>query len=126
MSAIISESKKVEKVWGSEEWVVNNDKYCMKHLTLKKGMRCSLHYHKEKDETFVIFSGLVYMEIEDERNAIEGYTMMPGDRVRIKPNTAHRFSGLKNSLIIEVSTHHEDEDSYRRDKSGAFDPESIK
>jgi hypothetical protein len=33
----------------------------------------------------------------------------------------HRFSGLEDSEIIEFSTHHEDEDSYRQERSGPFD-----
>lgn len=122
---ITNVSKKVEKVWGSEEWIVNNEKYCMKHLNLKENMRCSLHYHKEKDETFIIFSGKVYMEIEDERKVMEGFVMLPGDKVRLKPGTPHRFSGLQSSLIVEVSTHHDEADSYRGEKSGKFNPEGI-
>ena len=36
----------VEKVWGHEEWIANNDKYCGKKLVVKKGFRCSMHHHK--------------------------------------------------------------------------------
>ena len=46
----------VDKVWGREEWIVNNEKYCGKKLILKKGYSCSMHHHKIKDETFYILS----------------------------------------------------------------------
>jgi mannose-6-phosphate isomerase-like protein (cupin superfamily) len=105
----------VEKVWGSEEWIVNRD-YCGKILNLKKGFRCSIHYHKNKDETFYILSGKVLMEVDGERKI-----MKPGEVQLIEPNQKHRFTGLEDSKIIEFSTHHEDEDSYRDEVSGEVD-----
>ncbi len=107
--------KKVSKVWGSEEWIANYD-YCGKKLVLNQGFRCSIHYHKNKDETFYILKGKVLMEINNEKRI-----MLPGESVRIIPNTKHRFTGLENSEIMEFSTHHEDEDSYRDEVSGQVD-----
>ena len=100
--------KEVDKVWGREVWMANTDLYCGKKLILKKGKRCSLHFHKNKDETFYIQEGKVLMEVADEKRI-----MIPGEAILIKPNTKHRFSGLTDAVIIEISTHHEDSDSYR-------------
>lgn len=100
--------KRVPKVWGEEIWMANTDLYCGKKLVLNEGKRCSLHYHKNKDETFYIDKGKVLMEVEGEIKI-----MGVGEAILIKPNMKHRFSGLENSLIIEISTHHEDSDSYR-------------
>lgn len=97
-----------EKVWGSEEWIVNTPLYCGKFLYLKKGKRCSLHYHKNKDETFYVLEGEILMEAGDKEKV-----MKKGDIQHITPMTKHRFSGLKDSVIIEFSTHHEEDDSYR-------------
>ena len=36
----------------------------------------------------------------------------------IHPGEKHRFTGLENSEIIEFSTHHIEEDSYRDEASG--------
>ena len=47
----------VSKGWGYEDWIVNKKEYCGKILFIKKGKRCSWHYHKLKDETFYIQSG---------------------------------------------------------------------
>jgi len=102
----------VPKVWGYEKWLENNDKYCCKILVLKEGYQCSLHYHKVKDETFLATKGHVRLEVEDEI-----VHMKPGNFVRLKPNTKHRFTGLEDSEIIEISTHHEDGDSYRIEES---------
>ena len=104
----MAEVKHVPKLWGKEIWMANTNLYCGKKLILKKGKRCSLHHHKNKDETFYIDNGKVLMEVNEKEKV-----MNPGESVLIKPNTKHRFSGLKDSVIIEISTHHEDEDSYR-------------
>jgi mannose-6-phosphate isomerase-like protein (cupin superfamily) len=102
-----------KKVWGSEEWIVNTDKYCGKKLNLKKGYRCSIHYHKNKDETFFIMSGRVLLELDGKQ-----ILMKKNDSQRVLPLQKHRFTGLTDSEIIEFSTHHEDSDSYRDTESG--------
>lgn len=103
----------VDKAWGSELWMTNSEKYCGKILTLKKGYRCSLHCHKIKDETFYILDGKVLMEIGSQAR-----TMKDGEVVHILPNMYHRFTGLEDSRIIEISTQHFDDDSYRKELSG--------
>jgi quercetin dioxygenase-like cupin family protein len=109
-------TKFVKKVWGSELWMVNSKKYCGKILTLKEGYCCSKHYHKLKDETFFIDKGKVKMEVENDIKI-----MLPGESVHIPPNTLHRFIGLKDSRIIEISTQHFEDDSYRLTKSGKYE-----
>lgn len=103
------------KVWGEEQWIVNNGRYCGKKLILRQGWQCSLHYHKVKEETFYVQSGLVRMELldavayEQEKPRV----LEPGDAVHILPGKLHRFAGLADSVIFEFSTHHDEEDSYR-------------
>ena len=109
----LNKHKFVEKSWGYEEWIVNNKLYCGKKLFLKKGYRCSMHKHKKKDETFWLLSGKVLLEYGGVKIVLE-----PGDSIRIKPNTLHRFTGIEDSVIIEFSTHHEDSDSYRLELGG--------
>lgn len=104
--------KKVNKIWGRELWVCNNDRYCGKILELKKDFQSSLHKHKEKDETFLVLEGKVLMEIPKEERIL-----FPYDSIRIKPFIIHRFTGLEDSKIIEFSTHHDYKDTYRVEKS---------
>ncbi|MCK9458478.1 MAG: cupin domain-containing protein [Proteobacteria bacterium] len=104
--------KLVEKVWGNEVWLVNRE-YCGKFLNLKKGFKCSLHCHHIKDETFIIMDGKVLMEVDGQIR-----TMGPMDIQTIEPHQKHRFTGLEDSKILEISTHHEDSDSYREEESG--------
>ena len=99
--------KIVKKLWGNEEWIVNQ-KYCGKRLTLNKGWQCSLHHHHIKDETFYIESGRVLMQVKDIKRI-----MIAGDSINVPPKTKHRFTGIEDSVIFEFSTHHEDDDSKR-------------
>lgn len=106
--------KTVKKVWGEEMVIANNEKYCGKILTINEGFRCSLHYHKNKHETFYVLQGNPLMEIKGK--SIEATV---GDIFEIIPNTLHRFSALDGEVkLIEFSTHHEDSDSYREVLSG--------
>lgn len=115
----MTEHKEVQKVWGKEVWIVNRD-YCGKKLILNKGFRCSMHHHKNKDETFYVIKGKVLIEI-----GMKKYVMLPGDSMLIKPGQKHRFTGLEDSEIIEFSTHHEDSDSYRDEPSGKVDLDKL-
>ena len=98
----------VKKKWGSEEIIVNNEKYCAKILCLKKGYRCSYHYHKIKDETFYILKGVVLMELEEKE-----FVMDEGSVMHIPTGAKHRFTGFTNAEILEISTQHFEDDSYR-------------
>ncbi len=105
--------KEVPKVWGKEIWITNRD-YCGKILILNKGFQCSMHFHKKKDETFYVLKGKVLLELGSSK-----WVMNPGESLLIPPGAQHRFTGLENSEILEFSTHHEDEDSYRITESRA-------
>ena len=52
----------VNKLWGYEIWIENNEKYCGKHLHVVPGKKCSVHYHKDKKETFYIINGELLIE----------------------------------------------------------------
>ena len=97
-----------------------NREYCGKKLVLNRGFRCSLHYHKNKDEVFYILSGKVLLEVGD------GWRVLgPGDHQHIAPGVVHRFWGLEDAEMIEFSTHHEDDDSYRLETSSAYEEKDL-
>lgn len=110
----------INKVWGHEEIIINTSDYCGKKLVLNRGFRCSIHWHKIKDETFYVNNGKVFLEIGNEKKIL-----LPGDSIRIIPGTKHRFSGLEDSEIIEFSTHDDSSDSYREEESGPVDLKKL-
>src|SRR5579862_6069074 len=110
----------VTKEWGHEEWIVNHPGYCGKRLVFKGEYQCSMHHHKIKTETFYVLTGTVFLETE-----FEGFEqtrlMTPGDIAHIQPRMWHRLTALVDAEVIEFSTFHMEEDSYRRTKSGKAD-----
>lgn len=105
------------KSWGKEEWFENNEMYCGKLLTIYKGYWSSkgnFHYHKIKDETFYVISGMLQLDMEID-GIIRSIILGPYASIRVKPGIKHRFtcSGGLVCQFIEVSTTHKDDDSYR-------------
>ena len=104
----------VPKKWGCEWWLVNRE-YCGKLLFLNKGAVCSYHKHILKTETFYCLKGLIELTINDET-----YTLDTNDEpITILPGDYHQFAGLEESVILEISTHHEDSDVERKTESEA-------
>lgn len=104
----------VKKGWGSEEWIVNNDRYCGKILRVSAGHRGSMHFHKLKHETFYIDDGFMKLEIVDPATGqIYISDLKPGDSHELPPLTMHRFIATTDVKIIEFSTTHADDDTYR-------------
>lgn len=107
--------KQVSKVWGKEE-IIANCEYCGKLLHIDKGAISSVHYHKKKKETFYCIEGLVKLTLNGENHLLipntEAITIMPEDR--------HSFEGLaNNNILIEVSTHDEENETVRLSESSA-------
>lgn len=115
-----------DKVWGKEFWIANNPDYCGKVLVLNRQHRCSIHYHKIKKETFLVISGMVLLEyegVEPDQKVI----LKQGMSVTIEPYQKHRFTGLASvSEIIEFSSQHFEDDSYRTIESGKVPDEEWK
>lgn len=101
---------KIKKTWGYEDWLENNELYCLKILH-SNGIWSSggkFHYHKVKDETFVVVEGTMLLDLKDKR-----YKLSEGMKIRIKPLTRHRFKAFtKDCTMLEVSTTHKDSDTY--------------
>ncbi len=102
----------VPKVWGYETWYINEPEYCCKVLDIKKFASGSLHYHSIKKETFIITKGKIQLEHGDKKEVVR-----TGAIITIEPKTPHRFTALKESSILEISTHHDDTDVTRLEKS---------
>jgi len=111
---IVCAGCKVPKGWGEELIIENNELYCGKLLIFKKGCKFSMHYHMVKDESWYVSSGRFIYRFIDVRNADVTETVLtPGDVVRQRPGQPHQIEALDDGIIFEVSTHHEDSDSFR-------------
>lgn len=108
-----------KKSWGFEEWIVNNSLYCGKRLHFDKvGGSTSMHYHVKKHETMYVEKGKFDIEFINTKDASRySVSLLQGQSIEIVQNTVHRIVCMcDNSILIEFSTHHEDDDSYRVEK----------
>jgi quercetin dioxygenase-like cupin family protein len=102
------------KGWGEEVWIINTDKYCGKLLKFTAGASFSDHFHIKKDETWYVLEGKLELRHYNLANADKIVTPLgPGSVVHIPPSTPHQLVALEPSIVIEVSTPHEESDSYR-------------
>ncbi len=105
-----------EKGWGHELIWADTETYCGKLLVFKdRGNKFSMHFHKEKDETWFVQDGEFTLRWIDTVTATT-YTekLKVGDTWRNKPLVPHQLiAEMDNSKIIEVSTADSVEDNYR-------------
>ena len=103
------------KGWGYEVWVANSSKYCGKILHMKPKGVMSYHFHKIKHETFFILEGTGTMIMGEEDGHPHSYfKLSPGVKIEIPPNVLHMvMAGDEGLNIMEVSTEHFEDDSYR-------------
>ena len=112
----ITKPKRVDKVWGYELWVYNNEEYCGKLLVFEEAYsKFSMHYHIIKKESWYIQEGQFKFDwIDTETATLHTNVLDVGDSVTIERGQPHQLTALKpNSIVFEVSTEHFDEDSYR-------------
>jgi len=105
----------VNKGWGWERWIVNNEEYCGKLLFFNSGKKCSWHYHKLKDEVFYLQSGkmMIYYSDEDDLSEAIQLELNPGDNFHVYRGLRHQMLAIEDSELFEFSTQHFDSDSYR-------------
>jgi len=113
----------IKKIWGKEYVLINTPLYCSKILKVDVDKAGSIHTHKLKTETFVTLKGQAKVEIW-ESHAKEPHCVLKGDcfTVTIRPGQYHRLSNIGDQIVyvLEISTEHFEEDSYRI-QSGVYD-----
>jgi len=107
---------KVDKGWGYEIIWATNEKYAGKILVFEKpGAKFSMHFHKEKDETWFVNAGSFRLIYCDTKTATYHEKILnEGDVWRNPPMMPHQLIALQpNSMVFEVSTADSVEDNYR-------------
>lgn len=113
----------IEKPWGSELLWAEHPNYVAKILTINPGHRLSRQFHNLKDETFMVLSGILTLEI-GQGETLHSHQLSIGNVFHCPPKTIHRMvnDATKNGSVVrvmEVSTNHLDdvvrlEDDYKR------------
>lgn len=108
---LLSSSRIVPKVWGAEVHIINSVHYCLKYLIFFKDCYFSNHWHQIKQELWHCLIGDFEMLITDE-NGETISTFSRGDKIEIKQGVIHQLFAKQDSILVEVSTQHFNEDSH--------------
>jgi mannose-6-phosphate isomerase len=95
--------RRVEKPWGHELVWAETERYVAKVLVILEGHKLSRQYHEVKDETLMVESGEMDLEL-GPADGFETLRMRPGDVYRVVPGTIHRMIAVKTVRVFEVST----------------------
>lgn len=114
----------VTKPWGSERIFAANGRYAGKLIAIHAGETLSYQYHRRKEETIHVLSGVLGMETESEGRRVV-LELHPGETFHVAPGTRHRmFADKADVLVVEVSSPELDdvvrlEDRYGREGTSA-------
>ena len=104
----------VEKGWGHELIWATNDQYCGKMMHFNTGARFSMHFHREKEETWYVQSGQFVVRWIDTKTAEQHeQELEQGDTWHNPPCMPHQLICLQEGTVVEVSTPDSVEDNYR-------------
>jgi mannose-6-phosphate isomerase-like protein (cupin superfamily) len=94
----------VNKPWGWENRFAITDRYLGKVIHINAGEMLSLQYHREKDETILVVSGVMDLQLEDDSGVMQTLRLKPGQSRRILPGRKHRMVAVEECEFFEVSS----------------------
>ena len=97
--------------YGSSLITIINKLYGKKLLIMLPGQENPTHFHKKKEESFIILHGELIVNLENEEHILN-----PGDILHIPLTHNHSFKTKNGSVFEEISTTHFTDDSYYSDK----------
>jgi 3-deoxy-D-manno-octulosonate 8-phosphate phosphatase (KDO 8-P phosphatase) len=93
--------------WGEELLLVHSPfKYTLKKITILKGKRGGLQYHRFKDEAGYILSGTLKILCQDTSGALITHELKAGEWFHFPATSIHQEIALTDVEILEVSTPH--------------------
>lgn len=107
---------KIDKGWGFEIVWASTENYCAKLLCFSKpGSRMSMHFHKDKDETWFVNTGKFIVRWIDTKTAeYKEHVLVEGSVWHNPPLQPHQLESMtQDAIIFEVSTKDTPEDNYR-------------
>ena len=96
-----------------EFWIANETRagYCGKYLFLTDGQTCPRHSHRVKHETFFVVRGKLDVTLDDT-----SIVLCEGQTLAIEPGRVHSFTGVGDTLMLELSMPCDVHDNYFEDE----------
>lgn len=101
----------IEKPWGRVVTYALNQPSSVRVITVEPGQETSVHYHRMRDETWVVLDPGLMVEIDERTVDAE-----PGEEFVIPAEQAHRIrcTGSQPGRILEVAYGYTTEDDTQR------------
>lgn len=96
--------KIVNKPWGEEQILAENQYYVYKRILIKSGHKTSYQYHERKTETNCIISGDAEVWLENENGIVNKTQEVAGFHFTVLPYKKHRIIAKTDLVLMEVST----------------------
>ena len=97
--------------FGSTLITLINKEYCKKLIVMLPNQINPEHFHKKKDESFLVISGQLEVNLDNTK-----HTLSPGEILHIPIGSVHSFSSKDGAVFEEISTTHYKEDSFYIDE----------
>ncbi len=105
----------VQKPWGYEYLLYQNDTVALWYLYIKKGQETSLHSHPKKKTGLIVLSGGAEISFLSTK-----FKMFPSDKIMIRHGVFHKTQAITDDVeLLEIETPVNKEDVVRlKDKYG--------
>jgi len=94
-----------------------NREYCKKLLVVLPGQNHPIHYHTEKEETFIVLHGDLKVTCQDRE-----HFLYKGETMTVERGMPHSFTSEQGCVFEEISTTHFYNDSYYEKQSEFVSP----
>ena len=95
--------RRVPKPWGEEIIFAHTRRYAGKILRIRRGQALSLQYHRKKDESLYVQSGIVRVTLAPGGRR-RTRVLRAGQAIRFPARTLHRLEAVTACTLFEVST----------------------
>lgn len=110
------------KIWGENILIFKNDHIQINQIYIKKGGRCSKHYHRSKNNMFFIQAGELLIEKWNSNGIIDSTILESEQKTIIPSNVYHRFTAIQDTQALEIYYSDIDLDDIVREDIGSYSP----
>ena len=91
------------KGWGRELWIANSPFFCGKILEIKRGKKCSLHFHK-LNGVLLPPAGHLRIRVKESHSdqKVEEFELRPGQCMDVPVGLVHQMEALEDSEVPGV------------------------
>lgn len=93
----------IQRDWGTETLIAEGPGYVGKILRYGRGRAGGLQLHRQRIESFHLFSGHAYVDYDPGDGSLTRVAMRPGETFTIPAGAPHRFTAETNCIVFETS-----------------------